>query len=371
MQAPAGTHVVHVTAHYPPFLGGLEKVVESLVLDQRKRGLHVQVLTSLDGQPKDDGSGGTELIRRFRSWTVANTPIIPGLPGALLKLPKGAIVHLHVAHAFVPEAVWLGHAVRGLRYVAHVHIDVGPSGWAGFMLRIWKPLVLGPVLRRSEAVVVFTEEQRNTMVRKYRIDPERVAVIPNGVDENFFHSDDRILHPRPRLLFVGRLSVQKNLSFLLQALAGVSEQFETILVGDGELGSDLRSTATSLGLQNVRFHGRADGAELLELYRNADVFVLPSEREGMPLVLLEAMAMGLPIVATDIAGNRDIVRPHENGILVPLGNVVALRSALQAVSSDPEVYRQMSATARSMASQYSWETVGTQFERLYARVSRS
>jgi len=363
------SRVVHVTAHYPPFLGGLEKVVEALAVNRKTQGLEVDVLTSRDGQPRIAGRGRVDFVRRLRSWEVAHTAIIPGLPGELLKLPERSVVHLHVAQAFVPEAVYAAHLLRGVPYVAHLHLDVGPSGRAGFLLRAYKPLILGPILRAAATVVAFTDEQRSAVASKYRVDPARIAVIPNGVDEAFFHAGQRAPHAKPRLLFVGRLSVQKNLLLFLRALEGVSERFETTLVGAGELEAELRHAVGDLRLRNVRFHGRADGAELRELYRNADVFVLPSEREGMPLVLLEALAMALPIVATDIPGNRDVVVHGHNGILAPLGDPSAFREALLNVTADPDRYRRMSETSRRLASRYSWRSVGAEFERVYAQAS--
>lgn len=361
---------MHVTPHYPPFLGGLEKVVESLAANRKKQGLEVSVLTALDGQPRRDRTLGPDYVRRLWSWEVAHTAIIPGLPRELLRLPSNSVIHLHVAQAFTPEAVYAAHLLSGVPYVAHVHIDVGPSGWAGFLLRVYKPLMLGRVLRRAAAVVVFTEEQRAAVTARYRLDPARVAVIPNGVEEAFFHANVRSLHPRPRLLFVGRLAIQKNLLLFLHALEGISEQFDTILVGDGELEGQLKRAVRELGLRNVRFHGRADGAELYELYRSADIFVLPSEREGMPLVLLEALAMGLPIVATDIPGNRDVVAHGENGLLVPLGDPLALRRALLSMTSDPTAYGRMSDASRRLADKYSWRSVGDEFERIYVKVGQ-
>ena len=176
----------------------------------------------------------------------------------------------------------------------------------------------------------FTEEQRLSVASNYDVPLTRIAVVPNGVDSAFFHNDQRILHPKPRLLYVGRLSVEKNLPLLLQALDGVSEQFETTLVGDGELDVELRAAAARRGLRNVRFYGRAHGAELRE--------------------------------------TREIVRPGENGILVPLGDPRALRQALLDVTGDPERYRKMSATSRQLAESYSWELVSAEFERFYARL---
>jgi glycosyltransferase involved in cell wall biosynthesis len=364
------SRVVHVSAHYPPFLGGLEKVAESLTVNRKMQGLEVEVLTSLDGQRRTDDCGGAEIVRRLRSWEVAHTSIIPGLLGELLRLPRRSVVHLHIAQAFVPEMVYAAHLIRGLPYVAQLHLDVGPSGRAGFLLRAYKPLVLAPVLRAAATVVVFTEEQRSAVSSNYAVDPARIAVIPNGVDETFFYAGERFLHSKPRLLFVGRLSVQKNLFQLIRALDGVSEQFETTLVGEGELEAELKQAVHDLRLQNVRFHGRADGVEVRDLYRNADIFVLPSEREGMPLVLLEALAMGLPIVATNIPGSRDVIVDGQNGVLVPIGDPSALRHALLRVSGDPDKYWRMSEASRLLARRYSWRAVGAEFEQVYAEASK-
>ncbi len=376
--------VVHVTPHYPPFLGGLEKVAESLAAHRRGLGLPVQVLTALDGAvrvaspdeagpdeagPDEAGPDEADYVRRLRSWNVAHTAVIPGLVRELVRLPPGTVIHLHISQAFLPEAVLAAHRCRKLPYVAHLHLDFGPSGRGGFLLRAYKPLVLGPVLRAAASVVVFTAEQRVAVVAQYGLDPARVAVLPNGVHHAFFCAGQRLLHEKPRLLFVGRLSVQKNIPLLLHALDGVSERFETILVGEGDQGRVLRATADRLRLRNVRFHGRADGAELRALYAGADVFVLPSEREGMPLVLLEALAAGLPIVATDIPGNRDVVLPGRTGLLVPPSDPARLRQALLEVTGDAQRYQRMSEAARASATRYSWASVGAEFERLYAQAA--
>jgi rhamnosyl/mannosyltransferase len=361
--------IIHVASHYPPFLGGTEKVVESLALAQSQQGWSVHVLTSRDSRSLDDGSPSQDYVQRLAAWDIAHTAIIPGLLRQLLRKPRGAVVHLHIAQAFVPEMVYAAHLLRGLPYVAQLHLDVGPSGKAGFLLRVYKPLILKRVLRGAARVVVFSQEQRAAVAAKYSVDAARIAVVPNGVDDVFLHTGPRFPHLKPRLLFVGRLSVQKNLPQLLRALDGISDQFETTLVGEGELEAQLRQAARDLGLKNVQFHGRADGPELRELYRNADVFVLPSEREGMPLVLLEALAMGLPIVATDVPGNRDLVSDGQNGLLIPLGDAAALRQALLSFTTDPERYRRMSETSRRRAERYSWQAVSAEFEQIYAQVA--
>ena len=193
---------------------------------------------------------------------------------------------------------------------------------------------------------------------------------PTAWNETSAYAGQRLPDSKPRLLFVGRLDIQKNVPLFLRALAGVSGHFETTLVGAGELEGQLKQAAAELQLKNVHFHGRADGSELRELYRNADVFVLPSEYEGMPLVLLEALAMGLPIVATDIPGNRDLVVHGGNGLRVPLGDPPALREALLRVTANIDRYQSMSEMSQNIAGKYSWSAAGAKFERVYAQVSK-
>ncbi len=369
---PSPIRVVHVTPRYPPSLGGLEKVVASLADIRVSRGLPVEVLTSHDrgdSGPDRLGMGDPPFVRRLAAVEVAHTIVIPELPLRLLRLERDTVVHLHIAQAFTPESVWAAHRLRGVPYVAHLHLDAGPSGPAGGLLKLYKPVVLRRVLRGAGVVVVFTEEQAESVITSYGVEPSKLRVVPNGVDSSFFHPPRRLpMGRRPRLLFVGRLSVQKNLPQLLDALEGVSERFDTVLVGNGELETELRTRVAQRGLRNVTFAGRADGEALRSRYAEADVFVLPSEREGMPLVLLEAMAMALPTVATDIPGTRDVVDDLV-GTLVPLGDAAALRAALIDLSSDPAAYERMSAAARARSETYTWETVADQFELLYAEVA--
>ena len=360
--------VVHVCAHYPPYLGGLEKVAQALALYRREAGLPVRVVTADDGPAPDAPADERAYVRRLPSREILHTAVMPGLHRALRHTPRPALLHLHVAQAYVPEVAWAVCRRRGIPYVVHLHIDVGPSGPAGVLLKVYKPLVLARVLRDAAAVVVFTPEQRRAVVARYRLDPAAVVVIPNGVGPEYLLDRTRVLPERPTLLFVGRLAVQKNLPLLLAALEGIDDRFDTVLVGDGDLEPALRARARELDLRHVRFHGRADGEELRRLYREADVFVLPSEREGMPLVLLEALAMGLPVVGTDIPGTRDVVQDGRHGRLVPPGDPAALRQALLDVTAGPATYAALAAGARERAARYTWTAVGDRFEELYATV---
>ena len=151
--------VIHVSAHYPPYLGGLEKVVQSLASYRDRLGLPVEVLTS---QPAGQAADAA-FVQRLGSFHIAHTTVMPSLVPRLLRLKGDSVVHLHVSQAYTSEAVYLARLVNKVPYVAHMHIDVGPSGTAGFLLHAYKPFILGPVLRGAEVVVVFTEEQRRVI----------------------------------------------------------------------------------------------------------------------------------------------------------------------------------------------------------------
>lgn len=357
--------IIHVSYAYPPAIGGLEQVAYQLATAQAEAGLPVSVITSDKGRDRKKKLSDAIPVTRLKSFVIANTTIIPGLLGRLLKLKPTDTVHLHIAQAFSPEIVWLASKFRGFKYVSHVHLDIPPSGWAGFLLRIYKPFVLGKVLRDAHAVAVFTAEQKKTLSARYNVVPASVHVIPNGVASDYFMAPRRTMHKKPRLLFVGRLSYQKNLTQLLDALDGISEQFETTIVGDGELKRELKAHARKLQLKNVTFTGFAQGKKLRSFYEQADIFVLPSEREGMPLVLLEAMAAGLPIVATRVTGNKDVVKHRKNGLLVPYGNPQALRTALTKLAADKPLYRSMSRAASEMAQAFTWDKVKESFLKAY------
>jgi len=362
--------VAHIVGYYPPHLGGMESVVEELARIQAQEGMDVQVITSnIGARTLPKGFEDEITVNRLYGINIAHTPIMPNLFFRLLRLKNDTIIHLHVAQAFVPEVIWLVARLRRMRYIAHVHIDVGPSGRVGFLLKIYKPLLLSRVLRMADLVVVFNEEQKNSIKERYGITPEKVKIVPNGVRREFFNDKRRSLHAKPHLLFLGRLDVQKNPQQLLESLVGISDKFITTIVGVGELEDDLKSMVKKMHLTNITFYGRANRKEAMKLYRQADIFVMPSLIEGMPLALLEAMAMGLPVVGNDVVGIRSVVQDGKNGILVPLNDTDAMRNALLAITLDGQRFSAMSESGHKMAMKYSWPQVAQQFHELYKEMS--
>jgi glycosyltransferase involved in cell wall biosynthesis len=174
-------------------------------------------------------------------------------------------------------------------------------------------------------------------------------------------------------VFAGRLSPEKGLFTLVEAWAGVVNTYPTatlVLLGEGPLREDLQTAIARAGLgSRVLMPGIVDEVE--PFHRAADLFVLPSTQEGMSIALLEAMALGLPVVACDIAGNRRVIQTGEHGALVPVGVAGALASAMAAVIESPDRAGAMARSARRRVQQeFSLERMARLHGELFLRLMR-
>ncbi len=360
--------IVQVTPNYPPLLGGLERVVQILATTLAERQHEVHVVTTNAGAaeaPLRATEDGVQ-VRRHRSVSVAHTSVAPGMLGSLLTIPRDSVIHLHCAQALIPELVWLSARLRRMKYLVHFHMDVGASGPLGRLLPIYKKQFFGRVLRGAAGVIALTQPQAAFLQDYYGVRAERIFVVPNGVASEYF------LPPRTpeagplRLLYVGRLGAQKNVARLLDALSLVTEPVRLRLVGDGELRPQLEAQAARLGLINtVEFAGRLHGTELVEAYANAQVFVLPSDREGMPLVVMEAMAANLPVLATAVPGNIELV--DGAGVLVE-PDPTALAAAIDRLARDTASHAELARLGAERARAFTWEAVTTEVEKVYQQV---
>lgn len=209
------------------------------------------------------------------------------------------------------------------------------------------------VLRRAAAIVANSDSLAATSLAA---DPFPVRVIANGVDCDLFHPpESRVTGEKFRVLFVGRVHREKNLGVVIEQLPSLPG-IELLVAGDGAQRDELAARATALGVAGrVRWLGWQQKEALPALYRSADALVNPSLYEGSPNVVLEAMASGLPTVASDTPGNRSVVRENENGLLFPLSEPTILRSALARLASDHGLVSRLGSTGRNTAiSRYSW-----------------
>jgi len=210
--------------------------------------------------------------------------------------------------------------------------------------RVLKALVERLGLKHAAAVIATTPELAGRARRLAR----RVELIPNGVDTAVFHPPSRLPENEPRrILYVGRLSAEKNLGAIVTATGYLGDRVMAVMVGSGPLQGALEAQAKQEGAV-VEFPGVVDQRRLPEVYGSADVFVLASFTEGHPKVLLEAMACGVPCVASDCAGNRSLVSDGRTGLLFDPHQPKELADRLERLRTEPGLGARLAAAARAV-----------------------
>jgi glycosyltransferase involved in cell wall biosynthesis len=230
-----------------------------------------------------------------------------------------------------------------------------------------KPLALARRAMIASAAGFFVPGQASrAYLRSLGVADDRIEVAPNAVDARVFGAAavDRSGRDSCTFLYVGRLDPEKGLDVLLEAWRDVPG--ELVIAGSGSEEARLRATSPP----RVRFTGAVTQEETVRLYAAADVFVLPSRSEPWGMVLNEAAAAGLPLVATDGAGAADdLVQDGENGFVVPVGDAAALRSALRRLADDAELRHRQAARSRDLAQRFTPEAWAAGVARLLRRVT--
>jgi len=250
-----------------------------------------------------------------------------------------------------------------------------PRGWLEHRVNTF-------VFRRSRRVVANSAAGRDFTLSVYGVRAGRIEEIPNGVDLKPFESagDNSAMRARlgipagaPVAGIVGRLSSEKRVDLFIEAAGRISSRIPEcrfLVVGAGDLLERLRRQATLLGLDSkIVFTGaRADVASLMAAM---DLLALPSDFEGLPNTVMEAMAAGRPVVATDLGGCRELVVDGVTGFLVPPGDAEAIGEKMAGVLSLPDRGRALGVAGRErIRSQFSVQTMVRRFEDLFLRMAR-
>jgi glycogen(starch) synthase len=286
------------------------------------------------------------------------------------------LVHVHCGEdlAVLPLA-WLAARRRGCPLVATVHLSVRhalrPVTARGVMLRAAGGVVEGLLLPAADAVIALSASTAR-LLRGDGILAGRVRVIPPGYDPALFAkaaADDPFPGlPRPRVTYLGRLVPQKDVGTLLQAFARLPAGTQLLVVGDGPDRAALQRRAQRFG-GRVHFTGFVPHVQVPAVLRHADLLVLPSRFEDLSSALIEAMAAGLPVVATRVGGTADLVRHGVNGLLVAPCDPAALAAAIGQILADPAAAARMSAAARRTAAGYAWPDLARQVLEVYQQVT--
>jgi glycosyltransferase involved in cell wall biosynthesis len=333
--------IIHVSAYYPPHLGGQEIAVQDLVAQLARTGMNVEVITSDRGARAGVSIEDGVRVTRLRSADFGHTAITWSLFFWLLRHARqDTIVHLHFGQAFVSEIVWLASRIKRFRYIMHVHCHPVQSGPMGRLLPLYKRLLFRREIQSAEAVVVLNSHHRGIVRSDYGY-AGRLLVMFNGIDGSFFEAMRNPAETGPlRLLFVGRLTPGKNLDILLEALSETDHDITLDVIGDGECRHRLEAIMRDKGLKNARLHGRLTRDEIKEFYATSNALILPSSYEAQPLVLLEAMAARVPIIVTKGIGieldarTAILIEPTVEGITDGIENFLAMPADARELLTD-------------------------------------
>jgi 2-deoxystreptamine N-acetyl-D-glucosaminyltransferase/2-deoxystreptamine glucosyltransferase len=265
--------------------------------------------------------------------------------------------------------------------VVTVHCSVGHTLSGGSprarLLRAAGGWVERRALRRADAVVALTERTA-AAVRADGVPAARVHTIPSGFDPGLFAGrvspgrDPDVLAGlgRPRIGYVGRLAPQKRPDVLVEAFGLMRERAELVVVGDGpDRALVERAVAGSPARERITLRGFVAHEAVPGVLAALDVLVLPSAYEEMGSVLTEAMAAGLPVVASDVGGIPTVVVDGRTGLLVPPLDRAALAAALDLVVGDPDLRARLAAGARERAGEYAWPRLAARVAEVYAWVA--
>lgn len=362
--------IVQVAGFYPPHLGGSEVVAQALAEGLAERGYPVRVIAADIVKPRPETQLQSHLdIRWLRAFEFAHTAFAPGAVRELLGLPRHSIIHLHLQQAYYPELVLFASKLRRIPYVVHFHLDLQPTGLFGKLFLLYKHTLLRAVIKNADRIIVFSETQQVFIHEVYGVDKRRIDIIPNGVGGAYF-APPCVPSSKKRyeLLYLGRLSAQKRVHLLIEALPHLKTPVTLTLIGDGEERIKLETRASELGLTNVRFAGQKPAGAVIPYYRRADAYVIASENEGMPLAVLEAMASGLPIVAARVPGLTELVGGV--GVLIDNPSGQTFARALDRLLDHPERLAELSRKSTEAAQHYSWPQVIDTTEAMYRKVEQ-
>jgi phosphatidylinositol alpha-mannosyltransferase len=345
--------------------GGVQGHVRELANHLRGRGHEVLVVAPALRRIQEQGVAVAGRAIRVRyQGTVA--PIAPASLAAVrrvLRRFRPEVVHAH--EPLTPSTSMAAVLTAAAPVVATFHAHVERSR----LFDLAAP-ALRPVWRRLGARIAVSDAAARFVTDRLG---DGVRVIPNGLDVARFEAaaPAEDLPPGRRILWVGRLDPQKGFPVAIRAFERLAvEIHDAWFVVAGE-GRD-RSTLTELPLrvrERVIVLGSVDRDRLPRYHAAADVFVSPAVgQESFGIVLVEAMAAGLPVVATDIQGYREVVDDGVEGLLVPPRDPAALAAALRRVLEDDELAKSLGEAGRARARRYSWDVVGPEIEAVYAEI---
>lgn len=376
--------VVQVIPEFPPpLIGGGGYHVYNLTKELVRRGVDVTVFTLNVGNTfllkkteVETHFGKAKVFRVPASYIPKTTyPIAPKLIPLLLK-ENPDIIHAHGYQVFTTDAALAVSKIKKIPLVLTLHGF--PRGFDKLTHRAHFNLIGKETLKWAKKIISVSRMVAHEF-RVIGVPKEKIVIVPNGVDleeykqlpiGDLFRKRLDIKENEKVVLTIGRLEEIKGFQYLIKALPSIIEEIgstKLVIAGpDFNYGAKLKKLAEETNVQdNVIFYGLINGKEKFEAFSAADIVAVPSLYEGFGMLLLEAMAAGKPLVATNTGAAPEIIQNGKNGILANLGNVEDLAGKIIKLLSDDQLMYLISQESRKTVEAFDWERVSEHVHKLY------
>lgn len=359
---------------YPYVIGGAEMHTFYLARELIQKGLHVTVFA---GNPEGEKTTRSAPMKA-ECWSlkIVRFPFLGSLfciISSLLFLRKNKkidVIHAQTASTSMITGFFLSRLL-GLPLVVTCH---------GLEIKFCRSrivkLIRSYILKRAFHVTCVSADLANTLINRWGMSENKVSVIPNGYDDELIQ---RLRHKKVDvgskvLIFVGSLRPVKDPFTLLRGMRIVMARRDDVnlyVVGDGILRSQLERFCIQNDLRNVFFFGELPHERALELVSSSDIVLSTSKEEGLPTVIVEAMALGKCVVATAVGGVPEIIKDGKNGILVPTSAPNKIAQMVIELLNDPEIRREISKTAIKDVEGFSWKEIASEHLKIYEKATKS
>lgn len=360
-----------LTAGFPPmWIGGTEIATYNMAKYLSRTGHEIHVITSLDKGLPREYVDNKFYVHRVR---VMRYPILTNMTFALSSLIKIYEINPDILHC---QSIFSGIAGFSIKKVLKIPYIIYGRGSDVNSNWILKNRVSRITLGNADSIVALSSDMKEKLAK---IGGKNICIIPNGIDlENYGNQcrnemrNKMKIRPADKIIiYVGRLHQIKGIEYLIKALEILKVQsfdFKLLVVGYGDRKSELEKMASNLGLEDeIIFVGKVPNSDVPKYLSAADIFVLPSLSEGFPTVILEAMASGLPIIATNVGAATDIIENGKNGFLVEPKDSKEIAHKILSIFGDKDLYHNISLDNREKAKIYDWKGIVKALEIVYLR----
>lgn len=377
--------IAHVVSTFPPYLGGMGNVAYHMARESDRLG-HKVVVFIPEGGGGDRVNVDTFQVKTLKPWvTYGNAAFVPHL---FNRLQRFDIVHLHYPFFGGAEAVALLKRLRPSKpkLVITYHMDPLGKGMVAKIMDFYAGIIMPSILSSADSITVSSYDYaENSQIKRLFMERrEKFKELPFGISDHFIpqEKDEDLLKKYTLnlkfgiVLFVGGLDSAhffKGVDGLIRAFSMLKQKDAVLMiVGDGDLRPNYEKLARELGMHSrVLFVGGCGEEDIVKYYNLADIVVLPSMAESFGMVLIEAMACGKPVIASDLPGVRTVVDEGVTGFLVPPGHIDLLTSRLQFMLDREDLCIEYGRRGRQkVLEQYTWDKVGRKLEAIYGEIMK-